>query len=69
MNKANKNNKAKYMCLLCIQLHKEPPAVMASVGEKRSGRTDPVFKKHQKVAPSTQDIALFFYSSTRTVSP
>ena len=26
MNKANKNNKAKYICLLCRQPYEEPPS-------------------------------------------
>ena len=39
MNKANKNNEAKYICLLCIQLYKKPPPVMALVGCERSSRT------------------------------
>ena len=66
MNKANKNNEAKYICLLCIQPYEDPPPVMALVGCKQSGRTPPI--KHQKVVFPTQ-IALFLHSSTRMVSP
>ena len=65
MNKANKNNEAKYICLLCIQPYEEQPPVMALVGCERS---TPLPKKHQKAVFSTQ-IALFLHSSTRTVSP
>ena len=32
-------NKAKYICLLCIQPYEEPPPVMGLVGCKRSSRT------------------------------
>ena len=43
--------------------------VMALVRRKRSGRTGPPLKKSQKVAPTKQNIALFFLSRTMTVTP
>ena len=39
--------------------------VMALIGCERCGRTEPP-KIDQKVGPPAQEIALFFYSSTRT---
>ena len=60
MNKANKNNETKYICLLCIQPYEEPPPVMALIGCKRSSRTAPPPKKHQKVAP-LRTILLYFF--------
>ena len=40
--------------------------VMALIGCQRCGRSDPLPKMHEKMALPTQDIALFFHSSTRT---
>ena len=42
-------------------------AVMVLLRCEWSGHTDPP-KKHQNVLPPTQDIALFFHNSTRTVA-
>ena len=41
MNKANRNNEAKYICLLCIQLYKLTLLAMALFGCKRSSHTGP----------------------------
>ena len=59
MNKANKNNEAKYICLLCIQPYKEPPLVMALVGCERSGRTGPFLKSIKKRFPPCK--LLYFF--------
>ena len=50
MNKTNKNNEAKYICLLCIQLYEEPPFVMALVDANGAAATG-LPKKHYKMAP------------------
>ena len=59
MNKANKNNAAKYICLLCIQPYEERRPVMALVGCERGGRIGPP-KKHQNVAPLRKILLYFF---------
>ena len=41
MNKVNKNNEAKYICLICVQVYKEPPPVMALVGCERKAAPAP----------------------------
>ena len=41
MYKANKNNEAKYICLLCTRHFEEPPPVIALVQCEQSGCTAP----------------------------
>ena len=51
MNKANKNNEAKYISLLCIQPYEDAPPVMALVECKRNGRTPPPYKTSKSGFP------------------
>ena len=65
MNKANKNNEAKYICLLCIQPFEYPPPVMALVGCERSGRPGPPLKNFKKRFPLRKLFYLFIVAPGR----
>ena len=68
MTKVNKNNEAKYICLLCIQLYKDTTSDNFSWVRTEWPHRPPSLKNIKKWPP-TQNIALFLHSSTRTVSP